>query len=175
MKKLKTLIVLLTICTTLFNCQSTEKKEVEQTKETQPKPLAPKPTNEAKLNEQFTFDLTMEDKNNPSKKGRDYITKKTVVDNINLDMTFYGNGKGVGFLDNGENKYLTKKMIENQRFEYKIQNDTLMFKAKDDKQFNPFAVILDEAVNKDYFEIHIIGTRFPVGLYKIGESPKQNN
>ena len=66
-------------------------------------------------------------------------------------------------------------MIENQRFEYKIQNDTLMFKAKDDKQFNPFAVILDEAVNKDYFEIHIIGTRFPVGLYKIGESPKQNN
>lgn len=175
MKKLKALIVLLTICTTLSNCQSKEKKEVEQTKETQPKPSIPKPTNEAKLNGQFTFDLTMEDKSNPNKNGRSYIIKKTTVENINLDMTFYGNGKGVGFLDNGENKYMTKKMIDKQKFEYKIQNDTLMFKSTGDKQFNPFAIILDEAINKDYFEIQIIDMSFPVGLYKIGESPKQNN
>lgn len=173
MKKLKTLIALATICTTLLNCQSTEKKEVEKVKDTDKKELASKPTNEAKLNGQFTFDLTMEDKANPSKNGRAYLTKKAVVENINLDMTFYGNGKGVGFLDNGENKYMTKKMIESQQFEYKIQNDTLMYKTSENSQFMPLLVILDEAVNKDYFEVQLIDMRFPVGLYKIGESPKK--
>ncbi|WP_026704426.1 hypothetical protein [Flavobacterium soli] len=157
----------------LSSCQDKEGKEAIQKTETKQEVILPKPTNEAKLNGQFIFDLTMEDKNNPSKKGRDYITKKAVVDNINLDMTFYGNSKGVGFLDNGKNKYMTQKMIESQQFEYKIQNDTLLFKTKEDSRFKSFAVILDEGINKDYFEVHVIGTRFPIGLYKIGESPKQ--
>lgn len=159
----------------LFGCQNTDKKDTIQKPEAKQQTVAPKPTNEAKLNGQFTFDLTMEDKSSPSRNGRAYLTKKAVVDNLNLNLTFYGNGKGVDFLDNGDNQYMTKKMLDSRRFEYKIQNDTIMLKTSEDKQFNPFAVILDEAINKDYFEVHIMDTRFPIGLYKIGESPKQTN
>ncbi|MGK4566768.1 hypothetical protein [Flavobacterium sp. 3HN19-14] len=126
------------------------------------------------MNGQFKFDLTMEDKSDPNKNGRSNIVKQSVINNLNLDMTYYGDGNGVGFLDNGKYEYMTKKMIETQRFQYQIKNDTLYIKGNGDKKFSAFLIILDEAINKDYFKVQIIDTPFPVGMYKVGESPTNN-
>ena len=68
---------------------------------------------------------------------------------------------------------MTKKMIDNAKFNYQIKNDTIII--TDSKSTFPFGVILDEAINKDYFEIDIIDSNdfgMTFGMYKIGDSPK---
>lgn len=131
------------------------------------------PTSESKLNGQFEFGLTHEDKAKWKKTSRAYAVRNAVVEALKLDLTFYGNGKGVMFHDDGNYEYMTKKMIDNAKFNYQIKNDTIII--TDSKSTFSFGVILDEAINKDYFEIDIIDSNdfgMTFGMYKIGDSPK---
>jgi uncharacterized protein YueI len=171
------LLFLVIITLTLNSCKenTNEKKQVvsKKTEQVQIIKDVEKPTLESKLNGQFTFDLTHQDKAKWKKTSRAYAVRNGAVSALNLDLTFYGNGKGVMFHDNGNYEYMTKKMIDNAKFNYEIKNDTIFI--SDLKGTTPFGIIIDEAINKDYFEIDIIGSNnigMTFGMYKIGDSPK---
>lgn len=174
------LIVFLISC----NTKNTEKKvqtptltkEVKKdsvVKQVKPVKIVKKITPESKLKGQFKFGLSQADKRKFSPSSRAYIVRSSVVDNVNIKITFYGNGKGVYFWDNGKYEYMTKKMIDEASFEYKIIKNKIMIKEYNQQKFKLIGTIKDESINKDYFDINLVGENdMTFGMYKIGNSPK---
>lgn len=133
----------------------------------------PKP--ESKLKGQFKFGLSQADKMKWKKTSRAYKVRSRIAESIKLNLTFYGNGNGVYFHDNGKYEYMTKQMIDDASFEYKIKEDSILIKENAESKFKLFGIIKDGSINKDYFDVDLINKRdfeITFGMYKVGKSPK---
>lgn len=105
------------------------------------------------------------------------MTKKAVISGLkkSFKFTFYGNGKGVMFLDDGSYDYITQKELDSNKILYKIKDEFLFIKSPHEKDYTKFAKIVDESIKKDYFILRMVnfkGANFNVALYKVGDAPK---
>lgn len=176
--------ILLLLIITIISCKTDKSDTIKNVPETEinqktettaPKEKTPVITPESKLNGQFKFGLSQADKLKWKTTSRAYKVRNATANSIKMKLTFYGNGKGVYFHDNGKYKYTTQKMIDDASFEYKIIKDSIMIKEQNEQNFKLFGIIKDESINKDYFDIDLIGKAdfdITFGMYKTGESPK---
>lgn len=155
------------------NTSTTENTETTQTVQSETKIAENTP--ESKLKGQFKFGLSQADKQKWKTTSRAYKVRSATANSIKMKLTFYGNGKGVYFHDDGKYEYMTQKMINDASFEYKVTNDSIMIKEQNEQDFKLFGIIKDESINKDYFDVDLINKAdfdITFGMYKIGESPK---
>ncbi|MDB0599890.1 hypothetical protein PL373_01720 [Tenacibaculum maritimum] len=156
--------------------QQTNIQDTQQVKPKKQEEKTPVITTESKLNGQFRFGLSQADKQKWRTTSRAYKVRSATANSIKIKLTFYGNGQGVYFNDNGKYEYMTQKMIDDASFTYKVNKDSIMIKGKQDKKYKLFGLIKEESINKDYFDIDLIGKAdfdITFGMYKIGESPKK--
>jgi len=174
-------IVILLLIIGFSSCKKNQKEKssvIENEKTTQTIVAEVKVTEntpESKLKGLFKFGLSQADKLKWKTTSRAYKVRSVTANSIIMKLTFYGNGNGVYFHDNGKYEYLTQKMIDNASFTYKVKNDSILIKENNEPDFKLFGIIKDESINKDYFDIDLINKAdfdITFGMYKIGESPK---
>lgn len=84
-----------------------------------------------------------------------------MLSSVEIEMNFYEDNKGIMSLDGGLVNFASafgdRDIEKVKEFEYKVENDSILYmKAKEDKEFNKWAIVRKFSKNYDYLQFLII-------------------